>query len=203
LGPRPASIRSQGWSQFDHGAAGRARKSRVECAKPKVLWQQALVIEPEVSRYGFVGHRAGGYKWNTTCGAEVCRVPSGLPGTYEEGKMAPIINSVELRNGVRLPYVEQGDPLGVPLLLVHAVGDSWRSFEPMLPHLPGSIHVFVPTLRGHGEASRLEMGYRSRDFAEDLAAFMEALHIGAAVIAGGSSGGLVVLRFAIDYRSAP
>ena len=87
----------------------------------------------------------------------------------------------------------------MPLLLVHAVGDSWRSFEPMLPHLPGSIHVFVPTLRGHGEASRLEMGYRSRDFAEDLAAFMEALHIGAAVIAGGSSGGLVVLRFAIDY----
>ncbi|MBI2862740.1 MAG: alpha/beta hydrolase [Chloroflexi bacterium] len=115
------------------------------------------------------------------------------------GNVVPVTKSIELPSGVRLPYVEQGDPSGVPLLLVHAVGDSWRSFERMLPHLPDSIHVLVPTQRGHGDASRPEAGYRSRDFAADLAAFMEALHIEAAIIAGGSSGGLVAQRFAIDY----
>jgi pimeloyl-ACP methyl ester carboxylesterase len=42
-------------------------------------------------------------------------------------------NSVELPQGVRLPYVEQGDPLGVPVLLLHGITDSWRSFERVLP----------------------------------------------------------------------
>ena len=109
------------------------------------------------------------------------------------------IKSVELPNQVKLPYVEQGDPSGVPLLLLHAVADSWRSFERVLPHLPKSIRAFALTQRGHGDASRPAAGYRSRDFAADLAAFMDALHLEAAVIAGGSSGGMVAQRFAIDY----
>ena len=109
------------------------------------------------------------------------------------------IKSVELPNQVKLPYVEQGDPSGVPLLLLHAVADSWRSFERVLHHLPEFIRAFALTQRGHGDASRPAAGYRSRDFAADLAAFMDALHLEAAVIAGGSSGGMVAQRFAIDY----
>ena len=54
------------------------------------------------------------------------------------------------------------------MVLVHAVGDSWRSFERVLGHLPESIHAFAPTLRGHADASRPESGYRSCDFAGDL-----------------------------------
>jgi len=100
--------------------------------------------------------------------------------------------------GVRTPYAEQGDPQGTPLVLVHAVGDSHRIFEGLLEHLPASIHAFAPTLRGHGDASKPPSGYRSNDFAADLAAFMDATHIGAAVIAGASSGGLVAQRFALD-----
>ncbi len=38
-----------------------------------------------------------------------------------------------------------------------------------------------------------------RDFAADLAAFMDAIQLEAAVIAGGSSGGFVARRFAIDH----
>lgn len=107
--------------------------------------------------------------------------------------------TVELSDQVRLPYVEQGSPSGAPLVLVHAVGDSWRSFECVLSHLPESTHAFALTLRGHGDASRPESGYRSRDFAADLVGFLDALGLEAAVIAGGSSGGLVAMRFAIDH----
>jgi non-heme chloroperoxidase len=98
-----------------------------------------------------------------------------------------------------MPYLEQGDPNGVPLILVHAVGDSGRIFEGLLDNFPDSVHAFAPTLRGHGEASRPEAGYRSHDFAADLAAFMDELSIQVAVVAGGSSGGLVAQRFAIAY----
>jgi pimeloyl-ACP methyl ester carboxylesterase len=113
--------------------------------------------------------------------------------------MTPVTKSVELPNQVMLQYVEQGDPSGVPVLLLHGYADSWHSFERVLPHLPESIRAFALTQRGHGDASRPAAGYRSHDFAADLAAFMDALHLEAAVIAGGSSGGFVARRFAIDH----
>ena len=113
--------------------------------------------------------------------------------------MAPILKSVELPNQVQLPYVEQGDPAGFPVLLLHAIADSWHAFEPVLTHLPNSIHAFALTQRGHGDASRPAAGYRVHDFATDLAAFMDAIQLEAAVIAGSSSGGFVARRFAIDH----
>jgi non-heme chloroperoxidase len=111
----------------------------------------------------------------------------------------PVMKSVELPNGVAIPYAEQGDTSGYPVVLLHAIADSWRSFERVLSDLPESIHAFALTQRGHGDASRPARGYHSRDFAADLAAFMDALHLEAAVVVGGSSGGFVARRFAIDH----
>lgn len=113
--------------------------------------------------------------------------------------MTFVLKTVELPNEVTLPYVEQGDPTGAPLVFLHAIADSWHSFERVLPDLPDSIHAFVPTQRGHGDATRPATGYRPEDFAADLLAFMDAVHVEAAVLAGGSSGGLIGRRFAIDY----
>lgn len=113
--------------------------------------------------------------------------------------MAPVVRCVELPNQIKLPYVEQGDASGVPLVLLHAIADSWHSFERLLSQLPDSIHAFALTQRGHGDASRPAEGYRPHDFAADLVSFMDALHLKAAVIAGGSSGGFIARRFAIDH----
>jgi non-heme chloroperoxidase len=113
--------------------------------------------------------------------------------------MPPVVQAVELPGRVKLPYVEQGDPSGIPVVLLHAIADSWRSFEPVLSDLPESIHAFALTQRGHGDASRPARGYHPRDFAADLAAFMDELRLDAAVIVGGSSGGFVARRFAIDH----
>lgn len=85
------------------------------------------------------------------------------------------------------------------MVLLHAIADSWHTFEPLLSHLPDHIHAFALTQRGHGDASRPLTGYRVHDFAADLTAFMDAIHIGAAVIVGGSSGGFAARRFAIDH----
>ena len=106
---------------------------------------------------------------------------------------------VELANGVRMPYIEQGDRIAPTVLLVHAVGDSGRAFEALLANLPDSVHAVAPTLRGHGGASRPESGYRSADFAGDLAALMDALRVEAGVVVGASSGGQVALRLALDH----
>lgn len=113
--------------------------------------------------------------------------------------MAHVIKSIELPNRVKLPYVEQGDPSGIPVLLLHGVTDSWRSFEYVLPHLPQTIHAFAITQRGHGDADRPADGYRTRDFAADAAAFVEALGLGAVIVVGHSMGSVNAMRFAIDY----
>jgi non-heme chloroperoxidase len=113
--------------------------------------------------------------------------------------MTPVIHSVTLPNQVTLPYVEQGDPAGVPVLLLHGITDSWRSFEGVLPHLPASLHAFALSQRGHGDAARPATGYYPQDFAADLAAFMDALKLGPAVIVGHSMGSYIAQRFALDY----
>jgi pimeloyl-ACP methyl ester carboxylesterase len=107
--------------------------------------------------------------------------------------------TIELPNQVKLQYVEQGDSLGLPLILLHGYTDSWHSFERVLPYLPKSIRTFALTQRGHGDASRPATGYRSSDFAMDLAGFMDVLRLKKAVIVGGSSGGIIARRFAIDH----
>jgi pimeloyl-ACP methyl ester carboxylesterase len=98
-----------------------------------------------------------------------------------------------------LPYAEQGDPSGIPLLFLHAIADSWHTFELILAHLPDNIHAFALTQRGHGDASRPRAGYRVHDFVADLAAFINEVQLKAAVIVGGSSGGFVARRFVIDH----
>lgn len=117
-----------------------------------------------------------------------------------EGKSMPFEpETVELPTGATLDYVEQGDPSGVPVLLLHGLSDSWRSYELMLPHLPPSVRGFALSLRGHGESSRPAGAYRFRDFAADVRAFMDALDLDAAFLVGHSLGSAIVQRFALDH----
>ena len=106
---------------------------------------------------------------------------------------------VKLSTGVELPYVEQGDPAGVPVIFLHGFTDSWHSFELALPHLLGPIHAFALSQRGHGDADRPIGEYHFQDFAADVAAFMDTLKLGSAVIAGHSMGSSIAQRFVLDY----
>jgi pimeloyl-ACP methyl ester carboxylesterase len=108
------------------------------------------------------------------------------------------VSSVELPDRATLQYVEQGRRDGLPVLLLHGITDSWRSFEPLLPHLPDWMHAFAVTQRGHGDSSRPASGYRMGDFADDVGSFMDAMGIESAVLVGHSMGTAVAQRFAID-----
>lgn len=111
----------------------------------------------------------------------------------------PTVKSATLPNGLELPYVEQGEGSGVPVVLLHAYADSWRSFDRLLWHLPPSIHAFAVTQRGHGDAARPASGYGVEDFADDLAAFMDAVALDRAVLFASSSASFTVQRFAVAH----
>jgi non-heme chloroperoxidase len=124
-------------------------------------------------------------------------------GSFLESAMLTVSSSVRSRvvslaTGVTLPYVESGDPDGLPVILLHGFTDSWRSYEPVLPHLPAEIRALALTQRGHGDADKPPTGYTPADFAADVAAFLAALGLDQAVVVGHSMGGSVAQRFAID-----
>ena len=100
---------------------------------------------------------------------------------------------------IKLPYVEQGDASGAPVVMLHGVTDSWRSFEPVLPHLPDDIRAIAVTQRGHGDAPKPESGYLIEDLADDVVALMDELELGPVVIVGHSMGTMVAERIAIDH----
>ena len=106
---------------------------------------------------------------------------------------------VSLDTGVRLEYVEQGPADGLPVIFLHGVTDSWRSFELVLPRLPASMRAFAISQRGHGDSSRPEIGYRFRDMSEDLRAFMDVKGLARAIVVGHSMGASVAQRFLIDH----
>ena len=110
----------------------------------------------------------------------------------------PIVRSIELPTAGTLQYVEQGDRSGMPVVLLHGVTDSWHSFEPVLPYLPPTMRAFALTQRGHGDSAR-PARYRTREFAADVAAFLDALGLESAVVVGHSMGATNAMGFAIDH----
>jgi pimeloyl-ACP methyl ester carboxylesterase len=85
------------------------------------------------------------------------------------------------------------------LVFLHGVTDSWHSFERILPLLPPSVRAFAISQRGHGDSSRPENGYLLSDMSRDLRAFMDAVGLQRAVIAGHSMGAMVAQRFVVDH----
>jgi pimeloyl-ACP methyl ester carboxylesterase len=106
--------------------------------------------------------------------------------------------AVHLGTGIDVCYVAQGDPSGVPVLLLHAWGESLGCFDRLTPLLPPMIYALAMDQRGHGDADKPADGYSLTDFATDVTAFMDALGLPSAVLVGSSSGGYVAQQVSIS-----
>jgi non-heme chloroperoxidase len=106
---------------------------------------------------------------------------------------------VPLTTGVRMEYVERGPADGLPVVFLHGITDSWRSFEHVLPLLPTHVRAFALSARGHGDSSRPAEGYELADMAGDVRAFLDAIPLPRVVLVGHSMGSLVAQRFAVDH----
>ncbi len=110
-----------------------------------------------------------------------------------------IEKSIRLPNAVTLHYVEQGAADGIPVILVHGYPDSWRSYAPVMQHLPEQLRVIAVSLRGYGNSDRSYGNYHPRDLAADLNEFMVRLGIPAAHVVGHSMGSYVAQYLALDH----
>ncbi len=126
-------------------------------------------------------------------------VPSGdsLFSPRDYGwSMDRAVSWADLPTGVRLPYVSVGPRSATPVVLLHAWGESRRSFDRLMPMLATSVHALAVDQRGHGDADRPRSGYSLASLAEDVVAFMDALGLSSVVLLGSSSGGYVAQQVA-------
>jgi len=103
---------------------------------------------------------------------------------------------VQLPNGPRLAYAEQGDVEGEVIVFLHGWPDSWFSFCRVLPLLDEHHHVYAIDQRGFGESSKPDDGFVIDDFAGDVLAFLDALGHDRATLVGHSYGSFVARRVA-------
>jgi len=112
-------------------------------------------------------------------------------------RQRPRVRRVRLATGVSVPYVRAGPAAATPVVLLHAWGESWRSFDRLLPLLPGTIRAVAMDLRGHGDADKPAAGYSLAQVAADVTALMDVAGVGSAVLLGSSSGGYVAQQVAV------
>jgi pimeloyl-ACP methyl ester carboxylesterase len=98
-------------------------------------------------------------------------------------------------NGARLAYSERGIRHGRSLLLIHGHPLNRHLWDAQLAGLAGVAHVIAPDLRGSGDSEVTPGPYSMDLFADDLAALLDHLKIGRAIVAGLSMGGYIAFSF--------
>ena len=118
--------------------------------------------------------------------------------SYKSGYAVPA-KTVALKTGIKMQYVEQGGPSGIPLIFVHGFTDSSFSYSRVIPLLDKrKYHVYAIDQRGHGGSDKPQTGYAITDLAADIVAFMDALSIKKATIVGHSMGSFVAMQTAVS-----
>jgi pimeloyl-ACP methyl ester carboxylesterase len=85
---------------------------------------------------------------------------------------------------------------GMPVVAVHALTTSYKTFVGIGERLAGRRPLFAPDLRGRGDSDKPAGPYGMATHAADVAAAMRAIGIGPAVVVGHSMGAYVATALA-------
>ena len=106
-------------------------------------------------------------------------------------------------NGVRIAYRTDGPDGpdgpdgGVPLVLLHGLGEGMAGWADVAPVLAAHRHVYALDLRGHGASDR-PGDYGLELMRDDVLAFLDALSLGTVDVIGHSMGGIVAYLLAAE-----
>jgi len=90
---------------------------------------------------------------------------------------------------------------GVPLVLLHGLGDRGEAWAPMIKRLKAAgFHVYAPDLLGYGRSPKpAGSDYSIAAQEQFVVDFLQALGLQKTDLAGWSMGGWVVLKLALDH----
>jgi pimeloyl-ACP methyl ester carboxylesterase len=111
-------------------------------------------------------------------------------GRFKHGSFVPLAD-------LELHWVELGE--GRPLVLLHGLGDSHRSWSRVAPMLARSRRVLMPDLAGHGLSERPDASYTLEWHAGVVGAWLEALQLDDVDLVGHSYGGGVAQEMLLKH----
>jgi len=105
-------------------------------------------------------------------------------------------------NGLKLHYLEWGDPSSPTLIALHGLrghGHSWDGFSETMS---GTYHILALDQRGRGDSDWASDGqYTGEAYVQDLEGFCEALQLRNFILMGHSMGGRNSMAFAARHPS--
>ncbi len=106
---------------------------------------------------------------------------------------------VDLETGIRMAYIEAGNPEKKPLLFLHGHTDTSRSFKISGTVLEHDFHIFVLELRGYGHTDKPDVfAYSTMEMAHDVIAFMKEMELSEVYLSGFSMGSFVAQAVAFS-----
>ena len=106
----------------------------------------------------------------------------------------------QVTNGpVSLHYLDWGGEDLPPMVLLHGMRDSARSWDTFATSMKDSFRVLALDSRGHGDTDWAGPGgYTFQHHVSDVEAFFDALELEGAIIAGHSAGGRYAWAYAVN-----
>lgn len=98
---------------------------------------------------------------------------------------------------IALYYTERGE--GDPLVLLHGNGESHHYFKQQIDYFSTARRVIAIDTRGHGASPRGTAPFTIKQFALDLAEFLDKLELERVDLLGFSDGGNIALTFALSH----
>jgi pimeloyl-ACP methyl ester carboxylesterase len=139
---------------------------------------------------------------------------SGLAQTVDAARVREAYDAVSARraelerlhgrfvtvNGIRMHYLEWGEPNGVPLVWSHGSTSSAYELRTVAPRLAqAGYRVLAVDYRGHGQTRVTDFDFTIYHIADDLIGLLDHLRIPAAVFGGASKGGSVSAAVYDEY----
>ncbi|WP_433558683.1 alpha/beta fold hydrolase [Pseudonocardia xinjiangensis] len=116
------------------------------------------------------------------------------------GRLVPVGDTVlrfRVVHGYRRAFRLAGK--GPPVVLVHGIGDSSATWEPVIPALARRHLVTAPDLLGHGSSDKPRADYSVAAYANGLRDLLGVLGVERATLVGHSLGGGVAMQFAYQF----
>lgn len=100
-------------------------------------------------------------------------------------------------HGQPVTFHMMGD--GPPIVLIHGITSSSRTWKRVMPRLAESHTVIAPDLLGHGRSAKPQGDYSLGAYASGVRDLLVALNIPKATVVGHSLGGGIALQFAYQF----
>ncbi len=100
-------------------------------------------------------------------------------------------------HGQPVTYHQAGD--GPPLVLIHGITSSSRTWKKVMPRLAEKYRVIAPDLLGHGRSAKPQGDYSLGAYASGIRDLLVALEVPKATIVGHSLGGGIALQYAYQF----